>query len=713
MKMVPPHHRSACVLSLTLLCSCQPESPRSGGLPAPDSAGASLAAFSTDVSASIHNPREGRFIGEDGSILLLDRHPPFLRLIARDGELVWSGDPPPGSPAPGEPEAIGVAGERVLLLERGRVVLYESTADSLAVAGFLPLPARYLPMGAVRGCSGEWLVYARDDEPQSPAATGAPDRIRVTSHTLRTAAGSLERLSLWVLPLDPMGGNWEGHSGSTIAARDSVITLLHRASPKQAGVVIEASCDGAVLRRYREESLVTGDSVPVVLPRPRALEWMAGIAALPGGFIAAQQRWFSPAVHQVDSYRYATELLRFTGGEYAGSLVVRGQWKVLDYRAGAGLLLAATEPAPHVAVLPDSSLETMRAAQTMQSGGIAARRVATIGAADGGGADVFGRVRDVAISTEGRLFVLDSYANHVAIFDTSGTLVRVVGRQGRGPGEFLDPRGLRWRSDSALWVMDYGTNRYTELSQEGAVTATYARQVVPWGVDWLGSFDSAGRLYDTSVVPDREGRTTRQVLVRHHLTDGAVVPVDTFALPPLQETSYVVTFAGGLLNVPVPYTPRPSWVFDGQNSLWSGTGSSSVIARHGLRGDTTLELQLDRPRKRVMDPDRAAAIAATRSLLEEAGADPRNLDWERVPRYAPVHGRLYLDGSGRLWVAHFSATPQCASTYDVFTPAGQFAGQVTLQVTQGRPLSFRGPFVAGVCSDGEGVDTVIIYRLLS
>lgn len=315
--------------------------------------------FGVDISAHVQNPREGRFVGSRNHILILDRHAPYLRLLTRDGELLWSG----GASAPvssSKPEAIGVAGDKVLVVERGTLALWHFSGDSLALEELHPLDSRYLPLGAAEGCLPGWLVYVRDDESDPPPGFRTASRDAVTIRVLPPSPRSHDLVTLWALPIAPGATAAEGHAGTLIARRDMTVTLLHRASPREAGVILEADCDGTVRRQHRELALVTGDSLPVLVPRPRPLEWTAGIVGIGDGFIIAQQRWFSPVVHGVDSYHYSTELLRFSHGEYVGSIIIRGQWKLLDYDAGLGVLLAMTEPSPHFAVLSDTVFASHR-----------------------------------------------------------------------------------------------------------------------------------------------------------------------------------------------------------------------------------------------------------------------------------------------------------------------------------------------------------------
>lgn len=80
----------------------------------------------------------------------------------------------------------------------------------------------------------------------------------------------------------------------------------------------------------------------------------------------------------------------------------------------------------------------------------------TIGVLYGDTAREFGAITDAQMTPDGRLMVLDGLKARLSIFDREGRLLRTLGRQGSGPGEFQYPRNFAQLSDGGLAITDWG-----------------------------------------------------------------------------------------------------------------------------------------------------------------------------------------------------------------------------------------------------------------
>ena len=74
---------------------------------------------------------------------------------------------------------------------------------------------------------------------------------------------------------------------------------------------------------------------------------------------------------------------------------------------------------------------------------------------------------NVAVDSDGNVYVSDTFNDRVEIFDADGNFVRTFGKAGDGPGYFARPKGIAVDSDNHVWVADSVTDRVQVYTQEG------------------------------------------------------------------------------------------------------------------------------------------------------------------------------------------------------------------------------------------------------
>lgn len=115
----------------------------------------------------------------------------------------------------------------------------------------------------------------------------------------------------------------------------------------------------------------------------------------------------------------------------------------------------------------------------------AALRFTPVAAIDPGELDPFLNISSLALDDDGNVYVLDQGARNIRVFDSAGTPVRTIGREGAGPGEFATPYSLAWTGDT-LAVLDPGNGRLELVTRDGKHAATWpgsritGRQVRLW-----------------------------------------------------------------------------------------------------------------------------------------------------------------------------------------------------------------------------------------
>jgi len=93
--------------------------------------------------------------------------------------------------------------------------------------------------------------------------------------------------------------------------------------------------------------------------------------------------------------------------------------------------------------------------------------VVTIGGLDGPGLEVVTLLSHVAVDRRGRFLISESGQAGISVFDSTGTFLRTVGRQGEGPGEYTAVRHIG-AGPRYIHVFDYNAGR-TMLDDDFAV----------------------------------------------------------------------------------------------------------------------------------------------------------------------------------------------------------------------------------------------------
>ena len=334
-----------------------------------------------------------------------------------------------------------------------------------------------------------------------------------------------------------------------------------------------------------------------------------------------------------------------------------------------------------------------------------------IGTADGDGPDVFSDVRDLAVDSAGRIYVLQSTAKRVVIFDDSGRFVRSFGRAGGGPGEFENPIGMQLDPAGRLWVSDPRNARYTVFDPRGRVLASHPRRLRMWGWQWDGRFMADGRLVEQDMIDGPPGERAGRAFVRF---DPSFTAADTLlhAAPPggdPNENAFVFRRADATTYFTIPFRPGPLSVLDPRGFHWSGSSAEYRLVQRALDGDTVRVITREFTPVPVAEED----LAAFREEIRDFASSP-GYDESRIPQSKPAFQTVTVASDGHLWVRRHVAHGAGAAVFDVFDPEGRFLGEVRVPAD----IAVYGPLLIGhdaihaVVRDELDVPQVVRWRIV-
>ena len=328
------------------------------------------------------------------------------------------------------------------------------------------------------------------------------------------------------------------------------------------------------------------------------------------------------------------------------------------------------------------------------------------------------RVSSIALGPDGLLAIAQPDESTVKIFDSTGALIRQVGQQGVGPGDFQSPRIIGWR-DTLLWVRDdplrrisffsYGDDYVAELRIPSGVLGG-GRYVIQAAVPWVDT--SLGAVASFISPAQRESRHHSIPLLRLDL-DPFVVDTIAYlhASGPFQ---YSFDTTNGRLSGRQPISDMTIWDFDPRfaralllDRLVDHPRASSgvYLTAVGPAGDTLWSRGLPYDHLRHPYTQRRQLIAQYAALLN---LPPRVVSDELwLPRHRPAVTAMLAGEGGHIWIRIASLSTDERIWWDRLTPEGHLSESFALPV--GESIRYATPSAIWTARDA-GLDGFIVTK---
>jgi iron(III) transport system ATP-binding protein len=158
-----------------------------------------------------------------------------------------------------------------------------------------------------------------------------------------------------------------------------------------------------------------------------------------------------------------------------------------------------------------------------------------------------GNPEGVCVLQDGRVAVCDTHYSRLVFFDRDGKVLRIVGREGRGEGEFIYPVGITQGGDGSIYVCEYGGNdRIQRFSPQGDFLQAFGSFGTgpgafqrPSGMAWRD-----GTLYVADAINNR---------IQAFSSDGRFLGVLGGARPPALEYPYDIVIGAGPVLYAIEY----------------------------------------------------------------------------------------------------------------------------------------------------------------
>lgn len=340
--------------------------------------------------------------------------------------------------------------------------------------------------------------------------------------------------------------------------------------------------------------------------------------------------------------------------------------------------------------------------------------VVAVGADEGDSLAMLQVVAGAMRTADGVLVVADRGSSQLKYYDRAGRLLQVVGRSGRGPGEFEYIAWLLPCGGDSAFVSDIGNRTVSVIApppRAGVVRTFTGRTSEATGTPFSTACSRQGHLLTTgwgdlrrALERDRPFRP--EVPVDQSRADGTwrralglfpgteMAPVTGGASPRLGGRWLRVAQGGGLSWV-APNDGRGLLAFDSLGALAlivRGVGEESPLTADDRQWLTRLQLDsLPNPRQRAQ--------------VE------RELALHPFPDRLPAHFALLVDADDHVWVQGHPRIAEPEPAWEVVSPQGSWLGSVRLPLGA-RPLEIGGDYVLAVRTAENGAEEVVELRLV-
>jgi hypothetical protein len=343
---------------------------------------------------------------------------------------------------------------------------------------------------------------------------------------------------------------------------------------------------------------------------------------------------------------------------------------------------------------------------------------------------LFTEVTDFEVDVVNRVWVYDFQGRRLFLFDSAGALVRRIGRQGSGPGEFSSGNGMVALADTGIALLDAQNARLSFFTANGDFRTSVP---VPSGFSTSNGLmtDRTRTLYlRRPVTPPREGEILGRLGLVRLKPDGAFG--DTLAPPdlPVPRDVYLAVSpdGNGRSSTSSSYAPNYSWDWHPAGFFVAGNGGRYEIVLE-RRDAKPVVIRRTAPPVPIQPDERAEEIERITWSMRQTQPGWTWNGPEIPETKAPLTG-ITVTRDGNIWAR--VATPseliptdelppqrekgppvrhyRSPVVYEVFSPDGRFLGRVPMP-PRTTMIQADGDYFWGIMRDADDLPSVVRFKL--
>jgi hypothetical protein len=292
---------------------------------------------------------------------------------------------------------------------------------------------------------------------------------------------------------------------------------------------------------------------------------------------------------------------------------------------------------------------------------------------------MFYQIGDIAVDSQGNLYVLDSGNQRIQKYDTDGNYVQTIGRKGQGPGEFMRPFDLLLDEQDNIYLMEI--RKIHVYDQQGNSTKDISLQTFMMGF----ALGTEGNIIAHGFVQSEKGQNFGVVIINQ---EGKITK--TLAEFPGMQT---VIRGDSAFSLSHEYTPFLSFSPVKQKGAVYGYNPEYALFLIDRSGETTMVIKKDAPFLPITRKEKDHIIDEALERTSRRGARwPRDVVEEgaNFPDHRPFFDGFASDDIGRIFVRiNKSVLDESEEDeFDIFSADGYYLYRTKL------------PFVPELIKDG-------------
>jgi hypothetical protein len=280
----------------------------------------------------------------------------------------------------------------------------------------------------------------------------------------------------------------------------------------------------------------------------------------------------------------------------------------------------------------------------------------SIGEAKGREEYIFQGIRAVAVSDNGDMYVVDSKAQHVKVYNNQGEFLRTIGRPGQGPGELFRPRTITYTKNDEIVVGDMNNLTYFNPAGDYIKRVSLAKSSIS-----TVKIDNDRNIFGFCIVRDKGVYELKKF-------DPEVKELFSYGTSPLPSAEMSRT---GKRNV---FFTLLRWDLINGNQIVCGyPGEGYVIKTYDSSANLVRKIEREYTKINITEQDKEEAIA-------EYPSEMRNNT--TAPKHFPPFQTLRADDEGRVYVLTNERTEDKEKYFwDIFDAEGKYILKIPLKTS--------------------------------